>query len=97
MMFVVLAENDMSPEHVARRKALMDAHKEYLLKNLARIPTAGPLRESLEAETIGGMWLVKAENKAEVEALLREDPFFPTRKDCKILHWAKALPEMATI
>jgi len=37
----------------------------------------------------GGLWLVDAADLAEVDALVKEDPFWPTglRKSVRILAW----------
>ncbi len=91
-LYVILPENDMSAEQIARRNQLMPAHKEFLTKNVARIWAAGPLRPDAGAEPTGSMWVVKAETKAEADAFFRTDPFFPTRSGYKILHWVHAFP-----
>lgn len=91
--FVVLPENDMSPEQIARRKELIPAHMEFLRKNGERIWAAGPMRIDSQSESHGSMWVVKGETKEEVDAFFRTDPFFPTRSGYKIFHWVRTFPE----
>ena len=91
--FVILPENDMSAEQIARRKELIPAHIEFLRKNGERIWAAGPMRTEPKAESHGSMWVVKAETKDEVDAFFRTDPFFPTRSGYKIFHWSRTFPE----
>ena len=92
-LYVILPENDMSPEQIARRSELMPAHKKFLTDNAALIWAAGPLRDEAGAESTGSMWVVTTETKAAADAFFRTDPFFPTRSGYKIQHWICAFPE----
>jgi uncharacterized protein len=68
------------------RRQHMSAHLSFLEKNAARIRAAGPLRAS-SGEPAGGLWVVEADSSDEVDALVKDDPFWPTglRRSVQIL------------
>ena len=53
---------------------------------------AGALRPSVDGVPSGGIWVIDAEDKAAVEALYKDDPFWRAglRKSVRVSHWAKA-------
>ena len=59
------------------RKTHMPAHLAFLEAHSGEIEAAGPLSDP-EAQGRDGLWVVEAQNQAAVEALIREDPFWPT-------------------
>lgn len=87
MNFVVLFEDNPNPGADIRRKHMPD-HLSFLEENAGRIMTAGPLK-SEEGLPAGGLWIVTAETRDEVRALVEADPFWPTglRKSVRILEW----------
>ena len=87
MKFVVLFEDDPAAGADARRKH-MPAHLTFLERHATKVRAAGPLKTS-DGHGAGGLWLVDAADLAEVEALVKEDPFWPTglRKSVRILAW----------
>jgi uncharacterized protein YciI len=87
MRFAVhFADNE---EHAAKRQQFMQDHLEFLLRHKTSILAAGPLFDAATGTGAGGQWVVEAADEAEVTALVREDPFFPTglRKEIKIFEW----------
>lgn len=93
MLFVVRFI-DMS-KHQSIREKNLPAHIEWLAEHRKNILVAGSLREFLEADPVGGLWIVDAENKSQVENLYKTDPFWINglRKTAEILHWSKAFPD----
>ena len=93
MMYVVLFEDNTQLRTEVRQKH-MPQHLAYLERNAARITAAGPLRTTAN-EPAGGLWIVQAENADAVDALVKEDPFWPTglRKAVRILAWSQVFAE----
>ena len=93
MNFIVLFEDntDLGPEI---RKQHLPAHLDFLKRNAATIATAGPLAE-VDGTPAGGIWIVAADNADAVNALIKEDPFWPTglRKSVRILAWTKVFAD----
>jgi uncharacterized protein len=87
MKFVVLFEDNPLAGNDIRRTH-MPAHLAFLEKHSAKVLAAGPLRTG-GGEGAGGLWLVEAASSSEVDALVREDPFWPTglRKSVRVLEW----------
>ncbi|MCK6450713.1 MAG: YciI family protein [Alphaproteobacteria bacterium] len=93
MIFVVLFEDD--PARAGARAAHMPDHLAFLERNAARVRAAGPLGDAADGSPAGGMWLVEADARAAVEALVEADPFRPTglRKSVRILAWNRVFAD----
>src|SRR5262245_13029113 len=89
MVYFVLFEDNPSLGTGVRRQH-MPAHLSCLEKNAACIKAAGPLREP-SGDAAGGLWFVDADSAEAVDALVKEDPFWPTglRRSVRILNWAQ--------
>lgn len=89
MLFVVLFEDNIDRADDIRRD-YMPAHLAFLKRNGGAIKAAGPLRDGQGAPA-GGLWLVETDEAADVEALVQEDPFWPTglRRAVRILTWTQ--------
>jgi uncharacterized protein len=76
------------------RRQHMPAHLSFLEKNAARIKAAGPLRAS-SGGPAGGLWVVEADSLHVVDALVKEDPFWPTglRRSVRILTWSQVFAD----
>jgi uncharacterized protein len=93
MLYLVLFEDapnlgaDIRAQH-------MPAHLAFLEKNAARIKAAGPLRAP-SGDPAGGLWLVDAESAAIVDALVKEDPLWPTglRHSVRVLGWSQVFAD----
>jgi uncharacterized protein YciI len=87
MKFVVLFEDNPAAGVDVRRKYMPD-HLSFLERSAAKVQAAGPLNAS-DGQGAGGLWLVEANDPSEVDALVKEDPFWPTglRKSVRILAW----------
>jgi uncharacterized protein YciI len=91
MLYAVIFTDD--PERGAARAQHMAAHLAFLERNAARIKAAGPLLGG-EAPP-GGLWLVEAPDRAAVQALVEEDPFWPTglRRATAIHEWRRVFAD----
>jgi uncharacterized protein len=89
MLYAVVFEDDVNLGADVRSR-YMPAHLSFLEKNAARIKAAGPLRVP-SGEPAGGLWIVEADNVDAVDALVKEDPFWPTglRRAVRILGWSQ--------
>jgi uncharacterized protein len=92
MLHVVLFEDNSVAGDIRRQH--MPAHLAFLERNAGRIKAAGPLRTASN-DPAGGLWLVEAENAAAVDALVREDPFWPTglRRSVRIFAWSQVFAD----
>ena len=63
-------------------------------KHAAKVTAAGPLQTG-DGQGAGGLWLVDAADAAKVDALVKEDPFWPTglRKSVRILAWKRVFAD----
>jgi hypothetical protein len=77
------------------REANLQAHIEWLESNRDVIPVAGSLRHEPGELPRGGLWIAEAESKAQLDELLKSDPFYVAglRQGYEILHWSKANAE----
>ena len=89
MKFVVIFEDNPAAGSNVRRKH-MPEHLAFLERNAALVKAAGPLRTE-DGQGAGGLWLVEAADAAEVDQLVKRDPFWPTglRKSLRILVWTQ--------
>ncbi len=93
MMYVLFFEDN--EEYAAMRKKHMSEHLKFLTRNKNNIHSAGPLRNSETGLAAGGIWILEADDKDQVQALVEEDPFWPTglRKAVNILEWKQVFAE----
>jgi uncharacterized protein len=95
-LFAVLFEDDPALADEARRRHMED-HVFFLERNAAVVRAAGPLRDATDGASAGGLWLVEAGDRAQVGALIREDPFWPTglRRSVRVLVWNQVFADGA--
>ena len=95
-LFAVLFEDDPALADEARRRH-MENHLMFLKRNAEPVRAAGPLRDAADGAPAGGLWLVEASDRAQVEALIREDPFWPTglRRSVRVLVWHRVFADGA--
>ena len=96
MLFILRFTNN--PEKAALVSQYYPAHVEWLGERESVILVPGAIRSDPDAPPIGGLWIVRADSKAEVEALFRTDPFWVQglRLGYEILYWSKAFPDKTT-
>jgi uncharacterized protein YciI len=95
MLFMVRFTD--KPDRLDVRQAHLSAHMAWLAAHADAIRIGGPLRETPDADPVGAMWLVEAESREGVEAMLATDPFWVNglRASVEILEWRKAVPSGA--
>jgi uncharacterized protein len=93
MLFAVIFTD--KPDHGAVRAAHLQAHVEWLELHQALVPIGGSLRHEPGDVPKGGLWIAHAESKAQLDALIKSDPFYLAglRQSYEILHWSKANAE----
>jgi uncharacterized protein YciI len=93
MLFAVLFEDNADRAEEVRRQH-MQAHIGFLQRSAAMIKAAGPLRDS-EGAPAGGLWVVEAIDREQVEQLVRDDPFWPTglRRSVRVLAWLQVFAD----
>jgi uncharacterized protein len=97
MLFVVLFTD--RPGLGALRAAHLQAHIEWVAVNQAHVRLAGSLREEPGQVPRGGLWIVEAESKDSIHALMQTDPFWicGLRQEVQVLHWSKALEQQVLV
>jgi uncharacterized protein len=93
-LFAVLFEDD--PKLAGEvRKRNMAHHLEFLERNAVMVRAAGPLIDTSDGRPAGGLWLVDAERRDQVDALVREDPFWPTglRRSVRVFAWTQVFSD----
>lgn len=93
MLFAVIFTD--KAKHGDVRAANLQAHIEWLERHKDVILVGGSLRHGLGDTPKGGLWIAEAESKAQLEELLKTDPFHIAglRESYEILHWSKANAE----
>jgi uncharacterized protein YciI len=89
MLYAVLFEDNENLGSDVRHRH-MPAHLAFLERNASRIKAAGPL-QTPTGVAAGGLWVVEADNPDAVDALVKEDPFWPTglRRSVRIVSWSQ--------
>jgi hypothetical protein len=95
MLFIV--QFTERPGSLPLRQELLPAHLRWLEEHRDAVLVAGSLRPEPDAVPVGACWIVDADSKLAVEALLRTDPFWieGLRAGHEVYHWSKAFPERA--
>jgi uncharacterized protein len=80
------------PDIAAKREQLFPAHLEWLDKNKDKVLVPGSVRADVDGPSLGGLWIIEAGSKAEVEKLYQTDPFFANglRAKVEVYLWKKA-------
>lgn len=92
-MFFVARFTD-NPGIAERRAELLQEHFDWLASN-DRVLIAGSLREDVGGDSLGGLWIIEADSKADAEQVFQTDPFFANglRAKVEVYHYVKANPE----
>lgn len=87
------------PDQLALRNAFLQTHLDWLAQHRDMIPIAGSLREAPNEGAVGGLWIVRAADRAEVEALIQTDPFWTQglRERVEIHSWHRAVDDPVTL
>lgn len=86
------------PDMAAIRATREPAHLDFLRRNRQRILIAGGLRPEPGASFEGGLWIVEAESREEVMALVEADPYYdPAIRSVRVACWGRPFPEPVTL
>lgn len=93
MLFIVRFEDHH--DRIETRKQYLAAHISWLDENRDHVLVGGSLRIAPDEQPVGGLWIVSAKSKLEVESLIESDPFWSNglRSGVEILHWSKAFED----
>ena len=93
MLFIARFTNN--PDRVGLLAQYYPAHIQWLKEHELAILVPGALRSEPDSPPVGGLWIVRADSKSEVESLFRTDPFWVQglRQSYEILYWSKAFPD----
>ncbi|MGY9004298.1 MAG: YciI family protein [Rhodospirillales bacterium] len=72
MLFTIFCID--KPGMAEKRNAVMDAHRDYLSQSSIKLVMSGPLVDDDGEAVVGSLYVVEAENRAEVEAFQKDDP-----------------------
>ena len=97
MLFIVQFED--KPVTGELREKLLKSHFEFLDLMKDRVLVAGSLREVPGDKPVGGLWIIEAENEAEIKDIFKDDPFWTNglRATVRINRWHKAFPDRKTL
>ena len=97
MLFIVQFEDkpgvsDLRQKPMAQHFAFLDSRKDKVL-------VAGSVREIPSDRPLGGLWIVEAEDEAQVRDIFKDDPFWVNdmRASVRINRWVKAFPDRNTL
>jgi hypothetical protein len=93
MLFV--ARFTDKPDIAERRAELLQQHFDWLEANDDKVLIAGSVRTDVGGDSLGGLWIIEANSKAEAEQVYQTDPFFANglRASVEVFHYVKAHPE----
>jgi uncharacterized protein len=96
MLFIVQFED--KPGVGELRQKLLEEHFAFLDSRKEKVLVAGSVREIPSDRPLGGLWIVEAENEAEVRDVFKDDPFWVNdlRASVRINRWVKAFPDRKT-
>ena len=97
MKFVIRTYDNIDRINV--RNLYMQSHLEYLAANAREILVAGSLREEIDSNPVGALWIIESESKKRAIELIESDPFYihGLRSKYEILHWSKAFDHPASV
>jgi hypothetical protein len=96
MLFIAQFED--KPGVGELRQKLMAEHFAFLDSRKDKVLVAGSVREIPSDLPLGGLWIIEAENEAEVREIFKDDPFWVNglRAGVRINRWVKAFPDRKT-
>ena len=97
MLFIVQFEDKQGVSDL--RQKLMAEHFAFLDSRKDKVLVAGSVREIPSDQPLGGLWIVEAEDEAEVRDIFKDDPFWVNdmRAGVRINRWVKAFPDRKTL
>jgi uncharacterized protein YciI len=97
MLFIAQFED--KPGVAELRQKLLEEHFAFLDRQKDKVLVAGSMREIPSDLPLGGLWIIEAENEAEVREIFKDDPFWVNglRAGVRINRWVKAFPDRKTL
>ena len=97
MLFIVQFEDKLGVSDL--RQKLMAEHFAFLDSRKDKVLVAGSVREIPSDRPLGGLWIVEAEDEAQVRDIFKDDPFWVNdmRAGVRINRWVKAFPDRKTL
>jgi uncharacterized protein len=97
MLFIVQFED--KPDVAELRQKLMPEHFAFLDRSKEKVLVAGSMREIPSDRPLGGLWIIEAQDEAEVRDTFKNDPFWVSglRASVRINRWVKAFPDRKTL
>lgn len=97
MLFAVLFTD--KPGQGELRAQHLQAHIDWVAQHQETVLVAGSLRHDPKDVPKGGLWIVEADAKEAVHALMQTDPFWTCglRQSVEVLHWSKALDHQVLV
>jgi uncharacterized protein YciI len=97
MLFIAQFED--KPGVAELRQKLLEEHFAFLNRQKDKVLVAGSMREIPSDLPLGGLWIIEAENEAEVREIFKDDPFWVNglRAGVRINRWVKAFPDRKTL
>ncbi len=91
--WAVIFRDDPKMLNVRANQTRRDAHVAFA-KAHPELRIGGGLKTDSDAPFCGALWIVEAEDRLEVEALIHRDPFFvPRLRQYEIFAWGKILED----
>ena len=72
------------PNIAELRDKLLEEHFAWLDEHKDKVLLAGSLRPDADGPSLGGLWIIEANSKDEVEQIYRTDPFFANGLRAKV-------------
>lgn len=72
MLFTIFCID--KPGVAEKRNAVQNAHRDYLALSSIKLVMSGPLVDDDGETVVGSLYVVEAEDRAEVEAFQKDDP-----------------------
>jgi len=96
MLFIVQFED--KPDVAELRQKLLAEHFSFLDSKKDKVLVAGSVREIPSDRALGGLWIIEAQDEAEVRDIFKDDPFWVNglRAGVRINRWVKAFPDRKT-
>jgi len=97
MLFIVQFED--RPDVAELRQKFLEEHFAFLDRNKDKVLIAGSVREIPSDRPLGGLWIIEAQDEAEVRDIFKDDPFWVNalRASVRINRWVKAFPDRKTL
>ena len=96
MLFIVQFED--KPGVADLRQNSWKTHFAFLDRRKDKVQVAGSVREIPSDRPLGELWIIEAENEADVRDTFKDDPFLVNglRARVRINRWVKAFPDRQT-